>query len=301
MINSIRKIGIIFFSMLLLIFSPFSASAFEESLFPSGEVFGGWEIVKDATYDGDSLYGHIDGGAELFFELGFVKVDVRIAKPSGSDDEMTLEVYRMADPDAAFGLFLIKSANLAPISRLPIPNIVNNYQVSFVKGDYYVLLSSAAGTEILKEKMLQFCEAIAAKLPDKPHSGFELLPSLRMVAGSERLLRGPLSLQTIYPLGERQMLWQGSSKEQRLNAYTADYKTTAGELFSYIVCKYADPKSAATGMEGIRTGHDPYLEKITNEENKIIFKDWNGLYTIAIREDSKIIIYARLAKPEIPD
>lgn len=294
-----NKYKLIFSFFILLFFTAFSYP-FESSLFPSNEVFSGWEIVKDTTYDGDSLYGHIDGGAELFFEFGFVTVDVRIAKPAGSPDEMTLEIYRMADPDAAFGLFLIKSANLYPTPRLPLPNIVNNYQVSFVKGDYYVLLSSAAGTDALKEKMLQFCEAIASKLPDKPHSGFELLPAERMVPGSERLLRGPLSLQTIYPLGEHRMLWQGLAEGQHLNAFAADYKTADNRQYSYIICNYADSKSAATGMEGIRTGHDPYLEKAINEENRLIFKDWNGLYTIVIRKETEIIIFTRLDKPEIP-
>jgi hypothetical protein len=276
------------------------ASSAERNLFPAGAVFASWEIVKDSTFTGDALYGHIDGGAELFFEFGFVKVDVRIVKPVNSEDEMTIEIYQMADPDAALGLFLIKSANLAPDQRLPRPNLVNNYQVSYIRGDYYILISSAAGTEPQKEKMLQFGESIAAKLQDKARSGFDTLPAAGKVPGSERLLRGPLALQTIYPLGENPMLWHGIKKGEHLNAFAADYKTPASDIYSLIYCDYPDDKASSGAMEAVRAGHDPYLEKIINEENRLIFKDWNGLFTIVIRDKSRIEIYARLKEPKIP-
>lgn len=282
-------------------FCSVTASATEQTLFPSGDIFSGWEIVKDSTFDGDALYGHIDGGAELFFEFGFVTVDVRIVKPKDAEDEMTLEIYKMTDPDSAAGLFLVKSANLSPSPRLPIPNIVNNFQVSYVKGDYYILISCSAGTEPLKEKMIQFGESIASKLPDKTWSGFKLLPENGKVAGSERILRGPLALQTIYPIGEKPMLWQGMEKNHRFNAYAADYKTAEGEIFSYIICEYPDAGKASIGMEGIKTGHDPYLEMTVNEEDKLILKDWNGLYSIVLKEGSRIKIYTRLKTPAIPE
>jgi hypothetical protein len=298
--NEIKTIIYILISLCIGVLCAADISSAEQNLFPEGNIFKGWEIVKDTTFTGDALYGHIDGGAELFFEFGFVKVDVRIAKPAGSEDEMTIEIYQMADADAAFGLFLIKSANLEPDQRLPVPNLVNNYQVSYIKGDYYILISSAAGTEPLKEKMVQLGEAIAVNLPDKVHSGFESLPPAGRVPGSERLLRGPLALQTIFPLGGHPMLWQGLEKGQKLNAYAADYKTSEGDMFSDIICQYPDPNASGIAMEGIKTGHDPYLETVTDEENRFILKDWNGLYTIVIRDKSKIEIYARLKEPKIP-
>jgi hypothetical protein len=281
----------------LFFLQPVSAAG--QNLFPSDTVFSGWEIVKDSTFTGDALYGHIDGGAELFFEFGFVKVDVRIVKPNNSEDEITIEIYQMADPDAALGLFLIKSANLFPDKRLPIPNLVNNYQVSYIKGNYCILISSASGTEPLKEKMLQFGESIAVKLQDKARSGFDTLPAAGRIPGSERLLRGPLALQTIYPLGENPMLWHGIKKGERLNAFAADYKTVTSDIYSFILCDYPDDKASSGAMGAVRAGHDPYLEKIINEENRLIFKDWNGFFTIVIRDKSRIEIYARLKEPKI--
>ena len=298
--NEIKTVFYILISLCIGVLCAVDMSSAEQNLFPEGAVFNGWEIVKDSTFTGDALYGHIDGGAELFFEFGFVKVDVRIVKPVNSEDEMTIEIYQMADPDAALGLFLIKSANLAPDSRLPIPNLINNYQVSYIKGDYYILISSSAGTEPLKEKMLQFGESIAAKLPDKAHSGFDKLPTAGRVPGSERLLRGPLALQTIYPLGENPILWHGIKKGEYLNAFAADYKTPTSDIYNLILCDYPDDKASSGAMEAVRAGHDPYLEKIINEENRLIFKDWNGLFTIVIRDKSRIEIYARLKEPKIP-
>jgi len=300
-----QKLSNIFITVLVpalsFLFFPQPALTAEQNLFPASDIFSSWEIVKDSTFTGNALYGHIDGGAELFFEFGFVKVDVRIVKPNDSEDEMTIEIYQMADPDAALGLFLIKSANLSPDQRLPRPNLLNNYQVSYIKGDYYILISSFAGTEPLKEKMLQFGESIAAKLQDKARSGFDTLPAAGRVPGSERLLRGPLALQTIYPLGENPMLWHGIKKGEHLNAFAADYKTPASEIYSLILCGYPDEKASSGAMEAVRTGHDSYLENIINEENRLILKDWNSLFTIVIRDKSRIKIFTRLKEPKIPN
>jgi len=55
------------------------------------------------TFTETSLYGYINGGAELYLEYGFDTLVVTEMEVDGSD--IKLEVYRMKDAEAAFGIF----------------------------------------------------------------------------------------------------------------------------------------------------------------------------------------------------
>ncbi|HPB73006.1 MAG TPA: hypothetical protein PLX71_08505, partial [Phycicoccus sp.] len=57
-------------------------------------------------YGPGDLYNYIDGGAELFLEFGFEACTVQQYKRGA--DEAVMEVYRMDDPVAARGIYLMK-------------------------------------------------------------------------------------------------------------------------------------------------------------------------------------------------
>jgi hypothetical protein len=58
------------------------------------------------VFEGADLYGHINGGAEVFLELGFDRLDVVRYDADGAAVEV--ERYRMTDPVAALGIYLMK-------------------------------------------------------------------------------------------------------------------------------------------------------------------------------------------------
>ena len=66
-------------------------------LLPPSGFLGSWNLEgKPRLFPGSELYGHIDGGAEIFFEFGFQEATVqRYRSPAG---ELVVECYRMSDP-----------------------------------------------------------------------------------------------------------------------------------------------------------------------------------------------------------
>jgi hypothetical protein len=286
------------FLIILIPFLNISANEGNEQLFPTGTLVKGWEIDKDLYFPGMALDGHINGGAELFYEFGFKDLNIRSYKKDKA--EITVEIYRMVDSDAALGIFLIKHANTNPDKTIPVPNMVTGSQVVFTKSNYYILISSQAVSSQATEKMLDFGRYIGKKIPEtKKPSDFSILPEKDRVPATERIIRGPIALQAVYPLGDQRMLWEGVSDDKYLNAYAADYSIDS-RIYTYIICDYENPQSAQDGYKGILKDHDPYISTVNIEKSHLILRDWNNRYIIVIIRENRVEIFARLNKPEIP-
>jgi len=81
------------------------------------ERLGQWQATERKTYIGQSLYDHIDGGAEVYFEYGFARVEVGYY--DRDEKEIQVEVYRMANPFAAAGIYsFLRNPNA---DSLPVP------------------------------------------------------------------------------------------------------------------------------------------------------------------------------------
>jgi hypothetical protein len=101
-------------------------------------------ITDTRTFGNESLFGYIDGGAELYLEYGFDSLIVTNLSFKGND--IKAEVFRMSDPDAAFGIYSVshfKCTNSIDITRFYCSSA---YQVQFCKGSFYVSIINSSGT-----------------------------------------------------------------------------------------------------------------------------------------------------------
>ncbi len=101
--------------------------------------------VHSRTFTEASLYGYINGGAELYLEYGFDTLVVTEMEVDGSD--IKLEVYRMKDPEAAFGIFSVSRFRCNGGARLTDHICRSAYQLQFCKGPYYVSIINDTGSE----------------------------------------------------------------------------------------------------------------------------------------------------------
>jgi hypothetical protein len=101
--------------------------------------------VHSRTFTETSLYGYINGGAELYLEYGFDTLMVTEMEVDGSD--IKLEVYRMKDPEAAFGIFSVSRFRCNAGARLTEHICRSAYQLQFCKGPYYVSIINDTGSE----------------------------------------------------------------------------------------------------------------------------------------------------------
>lgn len=105
----------------------------------------GIQSAQNRTFTETSLYGYIDGGAELYLEYGFDTLLVTEMVIDGSD--IKSEIYRMKDPEAAFGIFSVSRFRCNGGEKLTEHLCRSAYQIQFCKGPYYVSIINDTGSE----------------------------------------------------------------------------------------------------------------------------------------------------------
>ncbi len=75
------------------------------SYFPSSHETGQWVRTDSLRiFEGRDLYQLIDGGADIYFEYGFIRAGaVRYANAAGN--QVSLEIYEMKGAESAYGIF----------------------------------------------------------------------------------------------------------------------------------------------------------------------------------------------------
>jgi len=154
---------------------------------------GGWTQAGEVrVYNAQNLWEYINGAAELFVQYGVRTCAT--ADMSAAGVSVTVDLYEMASPLAAVGVFKVESAgggvNLtgATIAALSPP-----YQARMVKGSTYIKVNVYEG-ELTESEGRQLLQGLAAALPGEAvmPQEFSLLPEEGKVAGSEGYQPGSL-------------------------------------------------------------------------------------------------------------
>jgi len=119
--------------------------------------FPGMKINRTESYDGSSLWGYIDGGADLYLEFGFTKLTAQ--EIEYQSNKYRVDIYRMKDAEAAFGIFSVSKfkCNSKSLSKY---SCVTEYQSQAAKDNYYISVINEKGTAAEQ----QFSQSIAEKI-----------------------------------------------------------------------------------------------------------------------------------------
>ena len=94
-----------------------ASSRADELRLPDDSGIPRWSRTGKARhYRGKNLYGYIDGGAELFLELGFQELVLQ--KYRAGRSELAVEAYRMDSPESALAVYLAKCGKETPAPGL---------------------------------------------------------------------------------------------------------------------------------------------------------------------------------------
>jgi hypothetical protein len=179
-----------------------TATAGAQSLPSSIDLSGlpGIEVRATRTFTAESLYGYIDGGAELYLEYGFDTLVVTEIASDGRD--MKIELYRMKDAEAAFGIFSVSRFRCNGGARLTDHMCRSAYQLQFCKGCYYVSIINDKGTEAEQKTANEITAFLLERITDPPFS-----PDRFFGGGldaetmkSAVLIRGPLGIYNGIPV-----------------------------------------------------------------------------------------------------
>jgi hypothetical protein len=224
------------------------------------------------------LYGYIDGGAELFLELGFEQLTLQ--KYRNGSNEFAVEIYRMTDPAAATGTYLMKRGKESPDAAFKARHTINRHQLMFVRDRYYVTVNNLSGADQMQASLIAFGSAVTAKLPaDRVPAELKALPAQGLVPGSERLVRGPFGLQTLYTLGEDDILLLGG----KIVGVAGDYTNGAART-TIVVVTYPDAAAAKRAFANVLRKLDKYLKPVGTTAASLVFKDYEnkfGMVTVS--------------------
>lgn len=250
--------------------------------------------ITERMFVGRELDGHIDGGAEIFYEFGFRDLLVRTI-PLG-EEEIAVEAYRMASPEAALGVYLMKKGAVeTPSPGIDGRNTVNRWQATAVRGDLFVQVNSFSGDERFRTNMIGEVRRALGEADDHdPASILKYMPIQDRAPGSEKLVCGPLSLQSIITLGDGDVLLL----EGEVYGAAARYEEGVAPAHTLIRIPYPGPGKAARAFESLLENLDPYLAVIEKGEKSLVFREHDGRYGVARRFGRRIDLKIHLASPE---
>ncbi len=263
----------------------------DEALLPADGAVPGWKRGEPArVYSGPELYELIDGGAEIFFEHGFERVTVQ--KHARGTDEIVVDLYAMRDAAAALGVYLERCGDETPAPGLDLRHTAGRHELLAVRGRYYVVVENLSGRAERAADLVAFAGALAPRLPAaEAVPALELLPRDGRVPGSERLVRGPLALQSFIQLGEDDVLQLGG----RVTAAAAGYQGPSGR-FILVVVPYADAATAGRAFEHLVANLDREIRPLARTASRLVFRDYSGAYGEALLDGARIELKLGLAR-----
>lgn len=265
----------------------------DSALMPAEAAVSGWKKTDNLrVFTRADLYGYIDGGAELFLELGFEQLTLQ--KYRNGANEFAVEIYRMADPAAATGSYLMKRGRENRDATFAARHTINRHQLMFVRDRYYVTVNNLSGADQMQASLVKFGTEVAAKLPpDRVPAELAALPRPGLVPGSERLLRGPFGLQALYTLGDGDILLLGG----KLVAVAGDYKDGTGNS-TLVLVTYPEAASAKKAFANLQRNLDKYLKPVSSTATALVFKDYENKFGVVALNGSRITV--RLHLPTAP-
>ncbi len=247
------------------------------------------------TFYKNDLYGHIDGGAELFLEFGFDSLLVQ--DYANGETTLSLEVYCMNCPEAALGIYMMKCGQETPSSKINARNSINKYQALVVKNDFYIQLNNFRGNAIAESAMPAMLNNLLLKIPDsRPVELLTILPKENKISGSEKIIRGQYGLQPIFTFGEGDIL----QLDGKIFGAVAGYRTEDDQEYTQIIIQYPDKIMAKEVFNHLINNLDPYLKILDKNENDFIFQDYKKKFgKISIVDETIFIMIHLLNKPSL--
>jgi hypothetical protein len=248
----------------------------ELSLF--SEVAGRKWDGKEMKYDSRTLFGYIDGAAELYLAYGFQNLRVRLYEKPNSPP-ITVELYEMASSEDAYGVFSFERQDEA--IGIGQGSEFGGGLLRFWKGNYFVTIyAEGAGAEVDPEMIetgRATANAIPAAGPEPKLVGFIPGKNLGLIDVSLRYLKSHILLNQRFFISHQNILnlnrnaeavlaqyQQGKQKPHLLLIRYPNLKE-AGDAYQSFIKAYL---SDAGGKDRIRT--EDKLWTIARRRNEFV-------------------------------
>ena len=280
-------------ALLLAIALACPAAAGPADLLPDDGFLPGWVRAGEAReYRGAELYGHINGGSEIFLEYGFDHLHIQHFHDNEGQVVMA-EIYVMDDPTAALGIYLTRiNGREQPNPGILQRHSTNPLQVLVVVDRYFVVTTIPSGQASLRPVITEIARQTAKAAPQDPlPDPFSQLPAEGRVHLSERVVAGPFTLSEIVTLGPGDILQLGEAS----TAVAADYAVEGDEPTTLIRVTHPSAAAAAAAFGHLAVNLDSYIERLEVTDQRLVFKDYKGRFGDAVVVENRVEIRLNLA------
>jgi hypothetical protein len=213
----------------------------------------GWQAgEEDETYDRDTLYAYMNGGAEVFLAFDFREVFVRRYGRDGADD-IVLDVYDMGSPAEAFGVFSCDRED--PAAGIGQDSEFGFGMLRFWQNRFFVTIMTAGENEAADAAILDLGRAVAAELgPDgEPPAMLRLLPKVGLIDDRTSHFHSNINLNNRYFIASENVLGLGDDTE----CVFAEYRGDGAESVKLLVVSYPDSVRADAAFDSFILGYMP--------------------------------------------
>ena len=124
----------------------------------------GWRLDGEpAVYPGETLFEMINGGAELYHQLGFVQA-LAAEYVDTEGRTIALEVFEMTDTDAAAAIFAEKAGGSGEPAAIGDEASVESYYMNARTGPYLITITGFESDDATSAGILDLVRAVAAAL-----------------------------------------------------------------------------------------------------------------------------------------
>jgi len=270
--------------------------AFQAAVLPEHLISGWASAGPPSEFKEGNLFDYIDGGAEIFLEFGFDRLLVQDYRKGHS--EIVLELYQMESSESALGIYLMKCGIETPIEGVPARNSGDRTQFTILKGRAFIQINNPEGSESSLPVMVDLARAVLKFIPQgEPVTLLDELPLEGRIPGSERLIRGPYALESIFTFGEGDVF----ELQGKIFAVAADYRDQDGEPSTRLIISYPNELRAAAAFRNLLDNLDPYLKVIEKRDRGVVFEDYRQKIGTVERNGSRLEIRVNLiARPSEP-
>jgi len=145
-------------------------------------------------FTGESLFGYMNGGAELYREYGIT--DAVITEFDIEDRHYKCEVFKMTGPEEAFGIYSVSRFRCLSSPQFSQYTCLNKYQLQICKGAYYISIINRTGSTTDSLVTIKAARIIADKITAPSIDLRTFIPDSdpEMIKGTAILAKGKLGL-----------------------------------------------------------------------------------------------------------
>lgn len=227
------------------------------------------------TYRGENLYEYINGGAEIFYEYGFIQLAAQTYRLD--DRSITVEIYEMEHPKAAFGIYSVQRNPEMPPLEVGDAGTGSETMVSFCRERFYVLIASGVPDNGAGKAMVRMARAVSRRIgkSSNPPVLIQVLPEPFLISGSEGYVAGLLGLNTRLYLGNSNILGLNG---RTVEGVFAEYRNEAHRA-EVMAVSYPDASRAARAFNAAaRFFRERY--KVIDKKDSVFSDEKNGYYRL---------------------